>query len=114
VVIAATGANVPLLIATICADNISGGMATSAFVAYLSSLTNLRFSATQYAMLSSLMLLLPRLLGGYSGALVEHVGYGSFFSLTALMGIPTLLLIAVLWLRQRRTPLASDSASGSN
>ncbi len=79
-------------------------MATSAFVAYLSSLTNLRFSATQYAMLSSLMLLLPRLLGGYSGAMVEHVGYSSFFSLTALMGVPTLLLIAVLWLRQRRDP----------
>ena len=114
VVIASTGANVPLLIATICADNVSGGMATSAFVAYLSSLTNLRFSATQYAMLSSLMLLLPRLLGGYSGAMVEHVGYSSFFSLTALMGVPTLLLIAVLWLRQRRTAVPSGSSSGGH
>ncbi len=112
VVIASTGANVPLLIATICADNVSGGMATSPCRLPV-ELTNLRFSATQYAMLSSLMLLLPRLLGGYSGAMVEHVGYSSFFSLTALMGVPTLLLIAVLWLRQRRTAIPSGpSGSG--
>jgi len=46
--------------------------------------------------------------------MVEHVGYGSFFSLTALMGVPTLLLIAVLWLRQRRMPVAAEPANGGH
>ncbi|EGH46019.1 permease AmpG, partial [Pseudomonas syringae pv. pisi str. 1704B] len=68
------GPNVKMLILTISLDNLSSGLATSAFVAYLSSLTNLKFSATQYALLSSIMLLLPRLLGGYSGVMVEKYG----------------------------------------
>jgi PAT family beta-lactamase induction signal transducer AmpG len=68
-------------------------------VAFLSSLTNLQFSATQYALLSSIMLLLPRLIGGYSGALVEQLGYQQFFVATALLGIPTLLLVALQWRR---------------
>ncbi|TWI58493.1 PAT family beta-lactamase induction signal transducer AmpG [Pseudomonas duriflava] len=102
--IAMTGASLPLLVITICFDNFSAGLASSAFIAYLSSLTNLRFSATQYALLSSLMLLLPRLLGGYSGTLVEQVGYVSFFTITALLGIPTLLLIMIMWIRQAREP----------
>jgi PAT family beta-lactamase induction signal transducer AmpG len=95
------GADVQMLIVTICFDNFSSGLATTAFVAYLSSLTNLKFSATQYALLSSIMLLLPRLLGGYSGTMVERVGYADFFSLTALLGIPTLLLILLQWRRER-------------
>ena len=57
--------HVLMLVMTITLDNFSGGLAASAFVAYLSSLTNLKFSATQYAMLSSTMLLLPRFIGGY-------------------------------------------------
>ena len=91
------GANLNMLIVTICGDNFSSGLATTAFVAYLSSLTSLKFSATQYALLSSIMLLLPRLLGGYSGTLVEQVGYEQFFVLTTLLGIPTLLLILWQW-----------------
>ncbi|KAF1056430.1 MAG: Protein AmpG [Pseudomonas delhiensis] len=93
--------HITLFTLTIMLDNFSGGLATSAFVAYLSSLTNLRFSATQYAMLSSTMLLLPRFVGGYSGAMVEHMGYEHFFFFTAVLGIPTLLLIGWLWLRRR-------------
>ena len=81
-----------------------GGGAEPAFVAYLSSLTNLKFSATQYALLSSLMLLLPRLLGGYSGVMVEHLGYSDFFLVTALLGVPTLILIAWQWSRDRQQP----------
>ena len=95
------GANLQMLVFTISADNFSSGLATAAFVAYLSSLTNLKFSATQYALLSSIMLLLPRLVGGYSGVLVEKLGYADFFFLTAMMGIPTLILIALQWHRQR-------------
>lgn len=98
------GANLNMLIITISCDNFSGGLASTAFVAYLSSLTNLKFSATQYALLSSLMLLLPRLLGGYSGVMVEHLGYSQFFLVTALLGIPTLVLIAWQWARSRQRP----------
>src|SRR5690606_37583228 len=99
------GPHLNMLIVTISCDNFSAGLATSAFVAYLSSLTNLKFSATQYALLSSIMLLLPRLIGGYSGVMVEHLGYAHFFLATALMGIPTLLLIVVQWRRDKRQPL---------
>lgn len=102
------GANLNMLIITISCDNFSGGLASTAFVAYLSSLTNLKFSATQYALLSSLMLLLPRLLGGYSGVMVEHLGYSDFFLVTALLGVPTLVLIAWQWSRSRRQPEPAD------
>ena len=91
-----------MLIVTISLDNFSAGMATSAFVAYLSSLTNLKFSATQYALLSSIMLLLPRLIGGYSGVMVERFGYHTFFLITAVLGLPTLVMIALQWAQEAR------------
>jgi PAT family beta-lactamase induction signal transducer AmpG len=104
------GPNLRMLIVTISLDNLSSGLATSAFVAYLSSLTNLKFSATQYALLSSIMLLLPRLIGGYSGVLVEKYGYHQFFLITAIMGVPTLVLIAIHWFQEaRREPLQSEA-----
>ena len=102
------GANLNMLIVTISCDNFSGGLASTAFVAYLSSLTNLKFSATQYALLSSLMLLLPRLLGGYSGVMVEQLGYSDFFLVTALLGVPTLVLIVWQWSRSRRQPETAE------
>ncbi|MDX1676389.1 AmpG family muropeptide MFS transporter [Arsukibacterium sp.] len=80
----------------ISADNLSAGIATSAFIAYLSSLVNLAFTATQYAMFSSLMLLLPKFTGGFSGQWVDHFGYSNFFIMTAAMGLPVLILIALL------------------
>jgi len=86
-------ANMQLLIITISCDNLSSGIATTAFIAYLSNLTNIKFSATQYALLSSIMLLLPRLVGGYSGVMVEQFGYGNFFLITTIMGIPAILLV---------------------
>lgn len=90
------GHNIPLLIAVISADNLSAGIATSAFLAYLSSLVNLAFTATQYALFSSLMLLLPKFLGGFSGGWVEILDYQAFFIMTALMGLPAILLCLVL------------------
>jgi MFS transporter, PAT family, beta-lactamase induction signal transducer AmpG len=80
----------------ISADNLSAGIATSAFIAYLSSLVNLAFTATQYAMFSSLMLLLPKFTGGFSGQWVDQFGYSNFFLMTAAMGLPVLLLIVLL------------------
>ena len=80
----------------ISADNLSAGVATSAFLAYLASLVNLAFTATQYAMFSSLMLLLPKFTGGFSGQWVEQMGYSQFFMFTALLGIPAMLLILLI------------------
>jgi hypothetical protein len=59
----------------ISADNLSSGIASAAFIAYLSSLTNVNYSATQYALFSSMMLLLPKFLAGYSGKYVDAFGY---------------------------------------
>ena len=83
------------LIAVITADNLAGGLATTAFVAYLSSLTNLSFTATQYALFSSIMTLGPKLLAGYSGMLAESLGYPTFFLGTALIGVPVLFLVVL-------------------
>lgn len=102
-----------MLVLTITLDNLSSGLATAAFVAYLSSLTNLKFSATQYALLSSIMLLLPRLVGGSSGLLVEKLGYSQFFLATALLGIPTLVLIVMQWSRERRAPGQPDDPTAA-
>jgi MFS transporter, PAT family, beta-lactamase induction signal transducer AmpG len=87
------------LIFVISADNLSSGIASAAFIAYLSSLTNVNYSATQYALFSSMMLLLPKFLAGYSGLYVDAFGYADFFLATALLGAPVLLLV---WLTSRQ------------
>lgn len=111
VVLSGMGAHMQMLVVTISCDNFSAGMATAAFVAYLSSLTNLRFSATQYALLSSIMLLLPRLIGGYSGVMVDKLGYANFFYVTALLGVPTVILIIwQWWLDARRKGIKAADA----
>jgi PAT family beta-lactamase induction signal transducer AmpG len=95
--LATAGASLPLLVGVVAMDNLSGGLASAAFVAYLSALTNVQYSATQYALFSSVMLLLPKLLGGFSGVMVDSLGYPLFFTLTAAMGLPVLLLVALAW-----------------
>jgi PAT family beta-lactamase induction signal transducer AmpG len=94
-VLADVGYDMAWLYVVISADNLSAGIASAAFVAFLSSLTNISFTAMQYAIFSSLMTLLPKLLGGYSGSMVDALGYGGFFMLTAILGIPVLLLIII-------------------
>ncbi len=94
-VLAGTGKNIGMLYAVIGADNLSAGLASTAFVAFLSALTNIRFTAVQYAIFSSLMTLLPKVVGGYSGTMVDTMGYSSFFLMTAVMGIPVVILILV-------------------
>lgn len=93
--LAQVGHNMPMLYLVISADNLSAGLASVAFIAFLSGLTNISFTAVQYAIFSSLMTLLPKILGGYSGSMVEALGYEQFFIMTALMGIPVLILIAL-------------------
>lgn len=88
--------NFHLLIAVISLDNLSGGIAISAFITYLSSLTNRTFSATQYALFSSVMTLLPKFIAGFSGKFVDRFGYYEFFIATAAIGVPVLILIALI------------------
>jgi PAT family beta-lactamase induction signal transducer AmpG len=95
------GHDVTALIGVISADNLSSGIASAAFIGYLSSLTNINYSATQYALFSSMMLLLPKWLAGFSGQYVDRFGYGHFFTATALLGVPVLLLV---WLASRAKP----------
>jgi PAT family beta-lactamase induction signal transducer AmpG len=87
------GHDVTALIFVVSADNLSSGIASAAFIAYLSSLTNLNYSATQYAIFSSVMLLAPKFLAGYSGKYVDAFGYQNFFLATALLGVPVLFLV---------------------
>ena len=91
--LAGRGHDVTGLVFTISADNLSAGIATSAFIAYLSGLTNSAYSATQYALFSSVMLLLPKFIAGFSGNFVDTYGYASFFTGTALLGLPVLVLV---------------------
>ena len=79
----------------IIVDNLASGLAGAAFIAFLSSLTSVSFTAVQYAIFSSLMTLTPKLLGGYSGTIVSNIGYPNFFLMTTLVGIP--ILILVVW-----------------
>lgn len=101
--LAGFGHSVPALIAVVSADNLASGIASAAFVGYLSSLTNISYSATQYALFSSLMLMLPKFVAGFSGDYVNAHGYGGFFVGTALLGLPVLLLVALAARAQRRS-----------
>jgi PAT family beta-lactamase induction signal transducer AmpG len=93
------------LVAAIVADNVTGGLSISVFIAYLSSLTNTRYTATQYALFSSLMTLPGQFLGGFTGVVAENVGWIGFFLITAGLGIPAILLaVALLWLAHPDRP----------
>ena len=94
--LASAAGNIVILTLVIGADNLSAGIATTAFVAFLSSLTSISFTAVQYSIFSSMMTLLPKMVGGYSGTMVTSLGYEKFFFLTSVMGIPVLLLILIV------------------
>lgn len=91
-----TGKNIPVLYAVVSADNLVAGIATAAFIAFLSSLVNVQFTAMQYAIFSSLMTLIPKVLAGYSGSIVENIGYPGFFIFTGLIGVPILALVILV------------------
>ncbi len=92
-----SGANLAMLAAVISVDNLAAGVAGAAFVAFLSSLTSYSFTAMQYAIFSSLMTLMPKFIGGYSGTIVASAGYDFFFLFTAAAGIPVVALIWLVW-----------------
>ncbi len=93
--LAGQGHDLTGLTLVVSADNLAGGIASAAFIAYLSSLTNVQYSATQYALFSSMMLLAPKWLAGFSGQFVDAYGYEVFFVSTACLGVPVLLLVAL-------------------
>jgi PAT family beta-lactamase induction signal transducer AmpG len=98
--LAGVGHDVGALVFTVSADNLSAGIASSAFVAYLSGLTNQAYSATQYALFTSVMLLLPKFIAGFSGEFVDAWGWANFFTGTAMIGVPVLVLV---WLADKKT-----------
>jgi PAT family beta-lactamase induction signal transducer AmpG len=100
--LATRGHDLTALVWVISADNLASGIASAAFIAYLSSLTNVNYSATQYALFSSMMLLAPKWLAGFSGVYVDAHGYEAFFHGTAWLGVPVLLLV---WLASRVLPV---------
>ena len=98
--LAQAGHDVVLLYFVISADNLTAGLASAAFIAFLSSLTNISFTAVQYAIFSSLMTLIPKVIGGYSGSMVDNLGYSNFFLIASLMGLPVIILI--YWIQRHQ------------
>ena len=99
--LALVGPDLVMLTATITADNLSAGLAGTVFIAYLSSLTNTAYTATQYALFTSLMTLPGKFLGGFTGLAVDAIGYVEFFIYAALAGVPANVLVVVLMRAQQ-------------
>jgi PAT family beta-lactamase induction signal transducer AmpG len=100
--LALRGPSLLWLTMVISADNFAQGLAGSAFIAYLSGLTNKAYTATQYALFSSLMLLPSKFIGGFSGDVVDAAGYIPFFIYAAALGIPAIALVLYLMHRDSR------------
>lgn len=119
------------LILAIIGDNLAGGIAGAVSVAFLSSLVNVQYSATQFAVLTSMTVLIPKFVGGYSGQIVDKlidnqcvntaaklceqgegmlVGYQQFFGLTALLGVPVIVLILISWRYYHRLVVSPASS----
>ncbi|MGM0953475.1 MAG: AmpG family muropeptide MFS transporter [Pseudomonadota bacterium] len=118
VVLAQYPPNVALLAVVVSADNLSGGIANVALIAWLSSMTSASFTATQYALFSSLMTLPGKFLGGFSGIVVADFGYAEFFTLAGLMGVPAIFLVLFMMKHGARldalAPLKSDEETAES
>lgn len=90
------GNNIYMLGVTICADNLAGGMATTALVAYLSSLCSVAYTATQYALLSSLMSITRDVVSSSSGYVAGQLSWPAFFLCSALLVLPALILLGYM------------------
>ncbi len=108
--LAVSGPDLTMLTLAISADNVSGGLAGSVFIAYLSSLTNTAYTATQYALFSSLFTLPGKIVAGGSGYVVEAAGYVNFFFYASALGIPAILLVLYLMYHERQKPAADPEA----
>ena len=99
--------NLTGLALVVSADNFAYQFAGTAFIAYMSGLTNTAYTATQYALFSSIFALLPKLAMGGSGFVADAVGWPMFFVYTSAMGIPALLLLTLL---MRRVPTPANTS----
>jgi MFS transporter, PAT family, beta-lactamase induction signal transducer AmpG len=97
--LAVVGKNYPLLVIVIFADSLFNGMGTAALMAFLMSLCNQRFTATQYALLSAVAAIGRVFVGPLAGVMVKHIGWPSFFAWSLVISLPSLLLL--WWLRDR-------------
>lgn len=95
----------------ITVDNIGNGIAGTAFIAYMSSLTSRAYTATQYALFGSLWSVPTKFLAGFSGTVVDAMGYGSFFAITAALSLPALLIIFWMLRRSAAQPQTASDAS---
>ncbi len=102
VALAHAGHSMPMLWMQVGIENFTDGLADSAFLAYLSGLTNRAFSATQYALLSSLAAIASRTVGAFSGHLAAGLGWANFFLLTTAAALPAMAIM--LWLLARLPP----------
>ena len=96
------------LLITIAGENLAGGMGSASFVAYLSVLCKKEYSGTQYALLSSVMGLARTFLSAPSGFVVEYLGWGNFFFISTLIGIPGIIIL--LWMR-KKFPISQQISS---
>ncbi|MEE9433498.1 MAG: MFS transporter [Sphingorhabdus sp.] len=94
------------LMLAITGENLAGGLAGAAFVAYLSAITSQRYSAVQYALLSSLTFLVGTLGRGALGEMIERQGYFPVFLFTASLGVFAVVLCVFEWIRQKRKGIA--------
>ncbi len=92
-ILARIGYNISMLAAVIAFENLSSGMGTAAFVAFMASITNKKFTATQYALLTSLMGLPRALASSVTGFMAKNIGWEGFFIGCTLIAIPGLLLL---------------------
>ena len=102
---ALAGHDLTMLAVTIAVENITTGRGTTAFVAYLSSLCNVAYTATQYALLTSLMAFSRTVMSSGAGWLADRMDWISFFVVTTIAALPGLLLL--LWMIRRYPPLKS-------
>ena len=106
---AAAGPDLAVLAMTISVENITTGMGTTAFVAYMSSLCNVAYTATQYALLTSLMAMSRTVLSSGAGWLADQVSWPTFFVVTTLAALPGLMLL--MWM-MRRYPAPAPAPAG--
>jgi len=108
---AKVGAEIWMLTVTISADNFAQGFSSTVLIAYLTSLVNRDFTATQYALMSSIMTLLPKFIAGFSGYVQEWVGWFGFFIYAGAMGVPAILLAIVVARRHDALVAGNNSAT---
>ena len=108
VALSLAGQSLPMLILAIIGDNLANGLASAVFIAFLSSLTSRAYTATQYALFSSLMTLPGKFLSGFGGLVVASQGYATFFLIATLLGLPAIAL--AIWINRDPTLLPSPSS----